>query len=213
MVWAKGQCGNPKEKTTYVLPIEKQCLKCGSVKPIAAFRVSKRGYAYPYCRPCDRNRTAQWKRDNPRRAAAIDARKRERYADYYLWQNARARARKAGIPFTITLDYVKELIADTDGICPILGIPMEHAIGNGKWRSSSPSLDRFDPKSGYVSGNVYVVSWRANFLKSDATPEELQALIGWMQRTLEAKELDAKTEKFEQDMEDDPPPLMSWVDC
>jgi hypothetical protein len=36
------------------------------------------------------------------------------------------------------------------------------------------------PKLGYVSGNVRVVSQKANRLKQNATKEELQAIVEYM---------------------------------
>jgi hypothetical protein len=38
---------------------------------------------------------------------------------------------------------------------------------------SSPSIDCIDGSKGYVVGNVKIISWKANRLKSNATPAEL----------------------------------------
>jgi hypothetical protein len=40
----------------------------------------------------------------------------------------------------------------------------------------SPTLDRIDNSKGYIVGNVWVISMRANRLKSDATVDELMML-------------------------------------
>lgn len=40
-----------------------------------------------------------------------------------------------------------------------------------------PSLDKIIPKLGYVKGNVWVVSNKANRIKSNATIEELELLV------------------------------------
>jgi hypothetical protein len=40
----------------------------------------------------------------------------------------------------------------------------------------SPSLDQLIARNGYVRGNVWVISHRANTLKSNATSEELFAV-------------------------------------
>lgn len=61
-------------------------------------------------------------------------------------------------------------------ICPVLGIPLKVSRKSRGPQNNSPTLDRINPALGYVAGNVIVISWRANRLKSDATIEELIAL-------------------------------------
>lgn len=97
-------------------------------------------------------------------------------AEARLFSAARSRAARDGIPFTISVSDV--IIPDT---CPVLGIPLYRE--GGKNMHNTPSLDRFIPELGYVPGNVHVISWRANWLKNNATVEELEALVEWMRDT------------------------------
>ncbi len=62
--------------------------------------------------------------------------------------------------------------------CPVLGIPIAHGVGNGRV-PTSPSVDRIDPTQGYIAGNVEVISWRANFIKKDASKEELSQVSAY----------------------------------
>lgn len=55
-------------------------------------------------------------------------------------------------------------------ICPVLGIPIRYGSGN---MDHTPTLDRINPKLGYVPGNVIIVSMRANRIRNDATVDEL----------------------------------------
>jgi hypothetical protein len=54
-------------------------------------------------------------------------------------------------------------------------------------RPASPSLDRIDNALGYVKGNVRIISFRANALRSNATLEELQAITRDMQLVAETQ--------------------------
>jgi hypothetical protein len=45
-----------------------------------------------------------------------------------------------------------------------------------------PSLDRIDNNKGHVKGNVRMISYRANVLKSDATVEELTLVLADLKR-------------------------------
>lgn len=87
---------------------------------------------------------------------------------------AKRRAKQKGIPFNLTLEDIS--IPD---YCPVLGIPLE--IGKGAATDGSPSLDRIMPAMGYVKGNVIVISWRANRLKSDGLPDEHRRIANFFE--------------------------------
>ncbi|USN16776.1 hypothetical protein STRZYGA_00550 [Brevundimonas phage vB_BpoS-Strzyga] len=86
----------------------------------------------------------------------------------FLWRGARQRAQREGLEFTLSLDDV-----EVPSHCPVLGIPLVVAEGV---TPNSPSIDRRNNARGYTPDNIVVVSWRANCLKRDATPEELWRL-------------------------------------
>ena len=85
---------------------------------------------------------------------------------------ARKRARKAGIPFELRLIDIYQLLADSD-ICPILGVPMCWKMSLEGYEPYSRTIDRVDPSRGYVIDNVWIISRRANQIKSDASLPEL----------------------------------------
>ena len=86
-----------------------------------------------------------------------------------LLSSAKWRAKKAGLEFTITRSDICIPV-----LCPLLCIPI--FVGKGKPGPNSPTLDRIDSSEGYVSGNVWVISAKANRIKSDATAEEIMLL-------------------------------------
>lgn len=60
--------------------------------------------------------------------------------------------------------------------CPYLGIKLDYrttAQGREKRLPALASVDRIDSSKGYVKGNIQIISWAANFLKKDATIEEM----------------------------------------
>lgn len=87
-----------------------------------------------------------------------------------LLVKARNRAKNKNIECSI--DESDIIIPD---VCPLLGIPL--VKGKGNPAAGSPSVDRIDPSKGYVKGNIWVISWRANKLKSDASLDELERLV------------------------------------
>lgn len=91
--------------------------------------------------------------------------------------SARVRATKKKIPFKVSPEDIQ-----IPKVCPLLGIPIVRGIG--KMHAASPSLDRKDPTLGYVPGNVWVISYRANAIKQNATVEELELLISNLRQCL-----------------------------
>ena len=59
--------------------------------------------------------------------------------------------------------------------CPIFPW-IELKLGGG---DAAPTLDRIDNDLGYVKGNIQVISYRANRMKSDASLNELIYLGNW----------------------------------
>jgi hypothetical protein len=87
---------------------------------------------------------------------------------------ARRRAKASRVPFNID---VSDIVIPKK--CPALGIPLKTGGGRGHF-PNRPSLDRLVPALGYTKGNVVVISTRANAIKNDATPVELEAIAAWL---------------------------------
>jgi hypothetical protein len=94
--------------------------------------------------------------------------RRRRRPAAYLFNVARQRCRRTGTEFTITVDDIV-----VPEVCPLLGVVLDPYAES---MDVHPSLDRIDPKKGYIPGNVWVVSHRANRIKSDACADELIAI-------------------------------------
>jgi hypothetical protein len=112
------------------------------------------------------------------RAEGVAYRKayRQRHPERFLLNAARQRARRDGLEFSIGIGDIH--IPQT---CPVLGIPLKAGIGTGGHQPGSPTLDRRDNSKGYVPGNIRVISFRANALKSDGTAEEHRRIAEYME--------------------------------
>jgi hypothetical protein len=66
-------------------------------------------------------------------------------------------------------------------VCPVLGIPLKR--NTGPVGRNSYTVDQIIPGIGYVLGNIQVISFRANAMKQDASPEELIRFADWVYRT------------------------------
>lgn len=84
------------------------------------------------------------------------------------------RASKAGQDHTITIDYLFHK-AMTTPFCPLTGARLEYERGGDGsptgGTANSPTVDRIDPNKGYVPGNIWIVSKRANSIKARQTVE------------------------------------------
>ena len=106
----------------------------------------------------------------PKCAAAASKRYYREHPEQRLLDDARYRARRKNLPCDLTRDDI--VLPER---CPILDIPI--VIGEGSHSDNSPSLDRIDNQLGYTKDNVRVISRRANRIKSDATLDELIAIV------------------------------------
>lgn len=97
------------------------------------------------------------------------------HPEQWMLNKARDRAKRNGKPFSITVADIH-----VPKRCPILGIPL--FWGNEQKSENSPSLDCLIPHLGYVPGNVFVMSMRANRLKGDGSWQELKKISDWVRK-------------------------------
>ena len=138
-------------------------------RPCSKGHISKRYIRHAECHQC--------RVESLRKRRAFRS-KNER--GFLLYKYAKQRAREFGFTFLITINDIAEAWPK-DNKCPILGIELEPNQGRGKAQPNSPSLDRLDPKKGYIKGNIAVISYKANLMKSNETsPESFEAMARWL---------------------------------
>lgn len=96
-----------------------------------------------------------------------------------LFHRAKLRAKNKDLPFTLTLDWVRETIAEQEHKCSRTGLPFVYDQEQSPWR---PSLDRLDQTGGYTHDNVQIVCVMYNLAKNTANDDEVivfaEALVG-----------------------------------
>lgn len=97
-----------------------------------------------------------------------------------LLRSARENAKTKNREFNLDLSDI--LIPD---VCPVLGVRLDRSA---KRTYNSPSIDRIDSNKGYVKGNVEIISWRANLIKSNMTLDECEKLLAHL-RKINVKEV------------------------
>lgn len=153
------------------MPVEKQCIKCGNIKPIEAFvksvHESKDG-TRNCCKVCKNEADRQWKKDHPELWNA-------RHDRYYqtlkgaigkkVYDSAR-RAKQYGLACDITTEYVLDLYNKQQGHCALTDIVFQYdkdALVIGAFKPYSISIDRIDNNGGYTQGNSRLLCLAVNY--------------------------------------------------
>ena len=139
----------------------KQCRSCGVEKPLSEFYRKGKGRT-ARCIECTKEKV----RTDEHRAYQRRYQKENTTVEQAMLNRSKSRAKRKGFEHTIELQDI--VIPEC---CPLLGIPL--VKGDSKVQENSPTLDRIDSSKGYVKGNVWVISYKANTIKSNATPDEL----------------------------------------
>lgn len=130
-----------------------------------------------WCRDCRRIYNREWERNNPDRKGRYTAKDWRRI----LRQRRMARPIAALLRGSKSNSKARNLehsIDESDLViperCPLLGIKLDSSLPA---RSHGlPSLDRIDNSKGYIKGNVWIISYLANRLKSNATLEMFKTI-------------------------------------
>lgn len=173
----------------------KKCTKCGKELPLEDFNKGNSLFGRrSFCRECEkeiqnsperiaRRRELELKRrENPEYVKHRNKKDRERvHSDKNSYKkamlsSARNRAKLKNLDFSIDLSDI-----ELPEVCPLLGIPLSINASN---KDFAYSLDRIDSSKGYIKGNVWVISDRANRLKNNATLEELEMLVSNLRKYL-----------------------------
>lgn len=143
-----------------------------TAKPCKRGHIGAGRYRNGACIECQRLTSIAYYWKDPERSRRISREYFGKNPKQIMLNSARERAKIGGYACTIA---TKDIVIPE--FCPLLGIRLEHNWGKKKLHAASPSLDKIVPALGYVPGNVWVISQRANHIKSNATLQELQTIV------------------------------------
>ena len=102
---------------------------------------------------------------------------------YKQLKNIEYRAKKENIPFNLDIEYFIDKDTKPDGqktgypdYCPIFGIKLNHEEGS----DNRASFDKVLPELGYIKGNVQIISYKANRLKSNMHIKDFEKFIEYI---------------------------------
>jgi hypothetical protein len=89
-----------------------------------------------------------------------------------VFKSLQSGALTRGIDFLLTLEEFSELVATSNMVCAISGVPLSLQVGH----KHKLSGDRKDSSLGYTRTNVQIVSAMVNFMKQDYSQDEFISL-------------------------------------
>ena len=140
---------------------------------------------YPLDHPIREKRRAyykNWAKKNKDKTRKYALAYRKNHRLRVLVRLAKNRAKKNKLP--IDIKYMDWLATQKASCCECCGIAFIYDVkGKGSQpQEQTSTLDRINQKLGYVVGNIGIICWRCNRLKSDATILELRRLVAYADR-------------------------------
>jgi hypothetical protein len=176
--------------------INKRCGQCKTEQPVVNFNKDKKTKdgLYYICKECGAAyagayraehresitaKSAAYREENRESITAKNTAYKTEHPEWIRFITKKSRAKQAGIDFDLIFE---DVIFPSH--CPALGTLLDYTFGNGKCPPNSPSFDRIDPRKGYVTGNVIVISSRANTIKNNASVDELLRVASFYQQLI-----------------------------
>lgn len=136
-----------------------ECRTCGKSLPETNFsphKECKSGFDLSRCKPCKKS-AADW--------SATPLNKR-------IYNRIKARAKRKSLDFNLELSDI--VIPEC---CPVFNKPFIY--GDTDW---TYSVDRIKSELGYIKGNINIISNKANRYKNNATKEELEKVLEYLNK-------------------------------
>ena len=172
------------------------CSSCKQEKPVMEFPINTKarsGYS-SHCKACKKQRyggqfqsyyAENKSRLNANTKAWREKKRAENPIDFWVHNNlvaVKGRAKRNGLDFDLDVDFLRSIVTTH---CPIFGVELIYGLKKDvdfTDRGKGASLDRKDSARGYTKDNVWIISYRANSIKQDATIAELEQVVEGLRR-------------------------------
>ena len=142
-----------------------RCKKCTSIQNL------RRLDANPAAKQLNKERAALWQRNNPIR---------------YRWLQAKNRAARKDLEFSITESDILSLYDKQNGLCAYTGLQL--SLDCSEFDLQSASIDRVDSSKGYILDNVVLCCVVVNTMKNDLSTDQFKTFIVALYETICATE-------------------------
>jgi hypothetical protein len=109
------------------------------------------------------NKTEEQKQRYKNTAVQSFKKRRVERPEAHIYFRVKVSAKQRNLEFNLDLEDIK-----IPEFCPLLGIKLEYTP-KGRAKFNTPSVDRIDSCKGYIKGNVWVISNKANTMKQDVS--------------------------------------------
>ena len=155
------------------------CDLAGKFQPLENFYRRNVKYYRFDCKVCARKHAKIWGKQNREHKKITNEKSHKRDPIRFMYRNLKHSAKQRGIPFTITLQDLREI--ELPEYCPVFNIKLFWPWDK-KAKSNSFSVDRINNDLGYEKGNIVIVSWKANDLKRTSSISDLEKIVNFYKR-------------------------------
>jgi len=175
----------------------RKCTKCGKIYLLNKenFTSSKNcvGYLTHVCKVCTNKQKAEWKKRTGKNTSYYykppQVENKKDLRDKLILKTARILRkgilkRSKEINKDITTDFLYNFIIQKNKKCECCNVKLDLSYKDSVY-NLSPSIDRLIPENGYVISNIALLCWKCNVIKSNASLEELNAILLWMKNEMQ----------------------------
>lgn len=164
----------------------KMCTRCTIIKPrtdeffvVNSLKTKKRDRHKGFCKECNKK---------SRRIQKLELRKNIKQYFNRIIANLRHRSKEINVPFNVTGEYLYNQYIKQNSLCYWTGKNFDMDTeypDKSRPGDNFLSVDRLDPKKGYVEGNLVLCLWKVNQVKNNLDSNQFLDLCSLITKRFE----------------------------